>query len=178
MKNNVIENIISFFKNHPKFPFENYFSDYDEYVAAHLMALNLINYYINSSQLNDWKFVSTYFDYRRNDPDLRSSLIACISSKREQVFFFAISDSRYKDEINYDIQISLERDDFYGGKWELNLPKDDWYSVFEIDINLTNLIDYEKADQLFKTYFNKKLSYSELIKLRNLYDKRFEDEEQ
>lgn len=169
MKKKSSESILGFFKGHPKYPFENYFKDYDEYAAAYIMAMNLIKSYILESELDDWHYASDYYDYRRNDPDLRTSLISCINEKREQVFFFAINDSRDEKEDTSELKIYVERSDFYGGKWEFNLPEDEWYSVFQVEINLRMLQNYMKLDKVLDLYFSEKHSFVELEKIKTLY---------
>lgn len=161
-----VEKIIDFFKQHKKYPFSQYYCNYNEYCAARLMILNLTKAYIPKEQLDDWKFSSNYYDARRNDPEIFYSLISCINHTREQVFFFTITDDRENNEESNNVIINVERDDFYGEKWREDAPKEDWYSVFQITLNINDLNDYNTVNAVLEKYFNEKLNFDELSKLK------------
>ena len=122
--------------------------------------------YIPKDEINNWEFSSDYYDARRNDPDAFYSLLSCVNHNKEQVFFFAIVDDREESSDYKDIVINVERDDSYGDKWRDNSPMDDWYSIFQITLNLKKIIDYAKLDQLLNLYFKKKLNFNELYILQ------------
>ena len=147
---NKILSLINYFKKHPKYPFDQYYSDYDEYCAARLMVLNLVKTYIPKLEIDDWKFVSNYYDHRRND----------------QSTFFAITDNRENMSELAEISLNVERDDFYGDKWNDDTPIDEWYSIFQITLNLPKLVSFQKLDDILKTYFQNKLSFDELWEIQ------------
>ena len=157
-----VQRLIEFFQKHPNFPFNKHYIDYDEYVAASLMGLNVIKYYIPENEIDNWTYAQSYFDIRRKSPQTRTSLIAIISQNREQVFYFALYDSRDNLQKLPAISVAATRDDFYGGKWEENAPQEEWFSIFQITLNLLKLTNYDEVDQLLKNYFNKKLNFDEL----------------
>lgn len=161
-----IEKIVRFFHQHPKFPFNRCYSDYDEYTAAHLMATYIVKSYILEGEQSEWRYVSSYIDVRRCEPELRKSIVSCINNRRGQVFFFSLYDSRDLEDEFDAIEIGLIRDDFYGGKWETHAPIEEWYSVFEVLLNLNKLNNYVEVDQLLKTYFNNNLSFDKLQELK------------
>lgn len=165
-----INEVLNFFKNHPKYPFTQYYTDYDEYCAARLLILNLIKAYIPKLELDDWQFTSNYYDARRNDPDLSYSLLACINYKKGQVLFVALTDDRENINELGEITLNVERDDSYGEKWKNDAPIDEWFSIFQITINLPKLIDFQKLDNLLKTYLQNKLSFDELWDLQENFE--------
>ena len=168
---NKFKEVVEFFQKHPKYPFNKYYDDYDEYIAARLMILNTIKCYIPIDDLGAWRYVSAYTDFRRNEPNLRTSLLAAINENKEQVFFFALYDSRDDSDDFPAISVAATRDDFYGGKWEENVPQEEWFSIFQITLNLEKITAYDEVDQLLKNYFNKKLNFDELREIQA----RFED---
>ncbi|QIO09174.1 hypothetical protein [Acinetobacter lanii] len=165
MKSKII-NIIDFFKNHPNYPFTQYYSDYDQYCAARLLILNLVKAYIPELELDDWQFTSNYYDHRRRDQATFYSLMTCINHKREQVLFFALTDNRQNMSELTEISLNVERDDFYGDKWNDDAPIDEWYSIFQITLNLPKLASFQKLNDILKTYFQKKLSFDELWEIQ------------
>ena len=164
-----VNEILSFFKTHPNYPFDQYYSDYDEYCAARLMALKLVKAYIPKLEIDDWQFVSNYYDARRQDQAIFYSLISCINHKKEQVLFFAITDNRENISEIAEITLNVERDDFYGNKWNDDAPIDEWYSIFQITINLPKLVSFQKLDNVLKMYFQNKLSFDELWNMQEQF---------
>ncbi|TCM66800.1 hypothetical protein EC844_11190 [Acinetobacter calcoaceticus] len=167
-----LDKIIQIYQAHPAYPFDFSYCDYAEYVAATLMVLDILKAYIPHHERADWTFVTNYYDIRRHDPESRTSLISCINLKREQVFFLAIQDAREREDADDDAQaiyVAVERDDFYGGKWEENVPVEQWFSIFQIVFDLSKMTGLDQVDQLLKTYFNQKLSFTELRQIQQQF---------
>ncbi len=168
---NKFKEIVEFFQNHPKFPFNRYYSDYDEYVASNLMILNIIKSYIPKNEINNWEYAMSYYDFRRLDREAYFHTLMCQNRIREQVFLTGLVGEREYDGNDSFISVRVERDDFYGGKWEENLPIEEWYSVFQIDLDFRKAKNFKEIDHLLKTYFERKLSFDELLEIQA----RFED---
>ena len=167
---NKFKEIVEFFQNHPKFPFDFWYQNYDEYVAANLMILNIIKCYIPPHEIKDWEYTQAYFDIRR-EPETRTPILLCQNRNRQQVFLIGLVESRDNSKIPVSLALAVTRDDFYGGKWEENVPMEEWYSVFQARLNFNRKMKYREVDKLLKNYFDRKLSFDEL----RIIQESFED---
>ncbi|HAI55951.1 TPA: hypothetical protein PJH62_003156 [Acinetobacter nosocomialis] len=156
-------NVVSFFKNHPKFPFLYWHKNYDEYTAMYLCLTNLLKAYIPEKDRNDWTHAYDFIDFRRNPDGEVAYPLMCINSKLELVINLGPRklDENEIDENFFSVQVS--RDDRWGDKWMDNAPEDEWYNEISIMFDFNNAASLEKIDSILNKIMQKKLSYNELL---------------
>ena len=159
---NKSEQIVAFFRNHHKFPFHNWYTNYDEYCAMYLCLTNLLKSYISVEQYKDWSYAYNYIDFRRNPDGEVAYPLMCINSKIELVVYLGCikADKNGNIETNFSVQIS--RDDRWGDRWETNAPQEEWYNEVAILLDFNNPVALQKIDTIFKTVFEKKITFKDL----------------
>lgn len=165
---NKSEQIVAFFRNHHKFPFHNWYTNYDEYCAMYLCLTNLLKSYIPAEQYKDWSYAYNYIDFRR-DPDGEVAYpLMCINSKIELVVYLGCikADKNGNIETNFSVQIS--RDDRWGDRWETNAPQEEWYNEIAIMLDINSTDSLKKTDIILKNSLDKKQKYNDLMRLGKL----------
>ncbi|MEB3754859.1 hypothetical protein [Acinetobacter sp. MD2(2019)] len=162
---NKAEQIVNFYKDHPKFPFFNWYTDYDEYCAMYLCITNILKSYISEKNYSKWEIACGYVDFRRDsDSGIVSFPLSCLNTELECVLFLSIPTIQdIQDYNNFDFYVNVGQDDRWGGRWEYNAPREEWFTEVVITFFLESKESLRKLDILLTTVIENKQSF-EVIK--------------
>lgn len=168
---NKIEQVVSFFRRHPGFPFFYSHKNYDEYCAMYLCLTYVLKLYIPKNQYQDWSFAYDYIDFRRNPDGEVAYPLMCINSRLELVVYLGCNKRNENDICETSFSIQISRDDRWGDRWEHNAPQEEWYNEMAIMFDLNDLSSFEKIDKAFKLALARKQSFDKLCELREFTPK-------
>ncbi|MFI8146941.1 hypothetical protein [Acinetobacter sp. ABJ_C5_2] len=157
-----IEQVVNCFRNHPRFPFLNWNTNYDDYCAMFLCLTNILKCYIPEKSYTDWSYAYGYMEFRGNPEGIVDFPLTCINSKLELCLFFG---PRKIEQIDLDesyLGIYITRDDRWGDRWERNAPEDEWYNCISMSFDFNNYVALQKIDTIFKKVFEKKMTFKDL----------------
>ena len=163
-----IEKIVNFFKNHPKFPFLQWDREYDDYCSMYLCLKNILEAYIPKEQITAWSAANEYSDFRRNPDGEVYYPLTIINDAIEIVIHLGILKENKDGLVDVNSSIQISRDDRWGDRWENNAPEDEWYNEVAIMLDLDNAESLRKTDFILKTIVQKKQTYRELLKLKDV----------
>lgn len=167
---NKAEQVVNLFKGHPKFPFVNWYTDYDDYCAMYLCITNILKSYIGKNHYREWDVAYGYVDFRRDkDSGIVSFPLSCLNTELELVFFLRIPTVQQKKQRNHlSFNLDIGKDDRWGGRWEYNAPREEWFTEVAITFFLESEDSLKKLDILLTKILEKKLSFDEIKALESL----------
>ncbi len=72
-----IEQVVNFFRNHPRFPFLNWNTNYDDYCAMFLCLTNILKCYIPKETYLDSSYAYGYMEFRGNPDGIVAFPLTC-----------------------------------------------------------------------------------------------------
>ncbi|CAA0235590.1 hypothetical protein ABKPCSM17A_02326 [Acinetobacter baumannii] len=157
-----IEQVVNFFRNHPRFPFLNWNTNYDDYCAMFLCLTNILKCYIPEESYTDCSYAYGYMEFRGNPEGIVAFPLTCKLPELELVIFLGTREiiQHNNGEAYFSVQIS--RDARWGDRWEANAPEDEWYNEIAILFDFNNPVALQKIGTIFKTVFEKKMTFKDL----------------
>jgi len=145
--------ITQFFKNHPQFPFTNWFKNYDDYCATNLLLLNIVKSKISSLDLKNWSNKNNYTNYRVSDSEGIYYPFSCINHKKQMVLSIGIAKSNDKDLAS--MSISLDKEKFYWEAYKYEDVDSDMKFYYALNIYYDPIYDDAtiKLDEILKLFF-------------------------
>lgn len=171
MKDNKCSRVLSFFKSHPKFPFGEWDSNYDDYTAMNLMLLNLIKSKNLAVNAKKWSFLHEYNNYRLGDAEGLFYPLGLVNHERQQVLLMGIARKNSEIDGYATMSIYTQKEEFY---W--HVFKDDILTLSEPFYYATSIYfdpKYDgsgvKLDELLDCYFDENLTLDSLVSFNGSY---------
>ncbi|QIO09175.1 hypothetical protein [Acinetobacter lanii] len=163
-----ILNLNKFFKQHPKYPFLNWHIDYDEYCAINLLLLNIVKLKKNTSNDSNWKFKSSYINFRIDGSEGVYYPFGCINHDAQLVL--SLGTPRNDEKDFFSMSVSLEKETFYWEAYKYDEVNSNQKFYYELNIYFDTQYDEAllKVDKILDLFFSKKID--ELQKLCGYYE--------
>lgn len=155
---NKTEQVVNFFRHHPRFPFLNWNTNYDDYCAMFLCLTSILKCYIPKNSYADWSYAYGYMEFRGNPDGIVAFPLTCKYSKLELIIFLGTREIQQHNNGESYFSVQISRDD----RWEKNAPENEWYNEIAILFDFNNPLALEKIDTIFKRLFEKKMTFQEL----------------
>lgn len=169
MLNKSIE-IISFFKEHPRFPFLEWNINYDDYCAVNLLLLNLVKAKISPTEVHNWHYRNAYYNYRLNGSEGMNYPFGCINHKKQQVLLLGTAKKEDEDMASMSIQLSNES--FYWEAYKNSIMeegKENYYEELNIYLDIRDREAVSKLEEILALFFDPNVESKQIEDLCGYY---------
>lgn len=145
--------ITQFIKKHQKFPFTEWFKNYDDYCATNLLLLNIVKQKISNLDLKNWCYKNNYLNYRVSSSEGFYYPFSIINHERQLVISIGIAKS--DDEDLASMSINLDKESFYWEGYKHEETDSDMKFYYSLNIYYDPIYDEatNKLDEVLNLFF-------------------------
>ncbi|TCM66799.1 hypothetical protein EC844_11189 [Acinetobacter calcoaceticus] len=178
MKSQPDLHLMQIFQQHPRFPFQHWDHEYDDYCAMNLMFIYMLKFKRPASVLHKWEYLRAFDPYRIKGAEGIFYPFACVNHATQQVFTIGIPSKHHAADEYANLSISTVEEPFYFEvfKDRFGETQRDYYHLTSIYFDPTFEQVWEKVYQFLDLYFAAQSTPADLINFNGHYvDKNFQD---